>query len=42
MRNAFGQKTIGGGTTLENRIQAMLSKVPLMGHKESVVLGFFK
>ena len=41
MRNAYGPKTTGGGTTYGKHDIGGASKVPLMGHKESAVLIFF-
>ena len=41
MRNAYGPKTIGGGTTYAKHDTGGASKVLLMGHKENVVLSFF-
>ena len=41
MRNAYGPKTIGGGTAYGKEDTGGASKVPLMGHRESAVLSFF-
>ena len=41
MRNAYGPKTIGGGTAYGKHDTGGANKVPLMGHRENVVLSFF-
>ena len=40
MRNAYGPKTIGSGTTYGKQDIGGASEVPLMGHMESAVLSF--
>ena len=40
MINAYGPKTIGGGTAYGKQDTSGASKVPLMGHRESMVLIF--
>ena len=41
MRNASGPKTTGNGTAYGKQDTGSASKVPFMGHKESMVLSFF-
>ena len=41
MRNTYGPKTIGSGTTYGKQDIGGVSKVPLMDNKESVVLSIF-
>ena len=41
MRNAYGPKTIGGGTAYGKQDTGGVSKVLLMVHKENVVPSFF-
>ena len=41
MRNAYGPKTIVGGTAYGKWDTGSASKVPLMGHRESKSLSFF-
>ena len=41
MRNAYRAKTIGGGTTYGKQDEGSVSKVPLMGNRESAVLRIF-
>ena len=41
MRNAYGPNTTSGGTAYSKPDIGGANKVPLMGHKENVVLSFF-
>ena len=41
IRNAYGTKAIGGGTTYGKQDTGGASKVLLMGHKANAVLSFF-
>ena len=41
MKNAYGPKAVGGGTTYGKQDEGTARKVPLMVHKESVVLSIF-
>ena len=41
MRNSYGPKAIGGGIAYGKHGAGGASKVPLMVHRESVVLSFF-
>ena len=40
MRNSYGPKVTGGGTAYGKHGAGNARKVPLMGHRESAVLGF--
>ena len=41
MRNAYGPKATGGGTNYGQQDEGGASKVPLMVHRERVVLSIF-
>ena len=41
MRNAYGPKATSGGTTYGKQDEGGASKVPVMVHRESVVLSIF-